>query len=353
MEVSTEGISLAELGLAGRNHSLPLEALKFDLTPVGLHYLLIHFDIPFVDPASFTLEVAGRVRQPLVLTLDQLRDRPAVTTAVTLECAGNGRALLSPRPVSQPWLQEAVGTAEWTGTQLAPILQEAVLEKDAVDVVFTGVDRGVQGDVEHNYERSLSVNDAMDADVLLAYAMNGEPLLPQHGAPLRLIVPGWYGMAHVKWLQRITLIDHPFRGFQQVDRYRLRNTEEEPGSPVTRIQPRALMIPPGIPDFLSRSRLVEAGKHELQGKAWSGCGPIRRVELSFDGGKSWTDTRLGAALSPHAWTPWSYKWDASPGTYTVCVRATDQAGNSQPLGPVWNLEGMMNNAVQRLDVVVR
>jgi DMSO/TMAO reductase YedYZ molybdopterin-dependent catalytic subunit len=131
-------------------------------------------------------------------------DRAAVTMPVTMECAGNGRALLSPRPISQPWLSEAIGTAEWTGTPLAPILREAGIEDEAVELVFTGADRGVQGGVEHDYERSLTVPDAMREEVLLAYAINGQPLPPQHGFPLRLIVPGWYGMTSVKWLTRIT-----------------------------------------------------------------------------------------------------------------------------------------------------
>src|SRR5207249_2293209 len=130
-----------ELRLAGRNHALPLEALRHAITPVGLHYLLIHFDIPHVDPAAWRLEIGGLVERPLTLSLDDLQAWPARTLAVTLECAGNGRALLAPRPVSQPWLQEAVGTAEWTGTPLAPLLREAGLDEGATEVVFTGLDR--------------------------------------------------------------------------------------------------------------------------------------------------------------------------------------------------------------------
>ncbi|MFL5757819.1 MAG: molybdopterin-dependent oxidoreductase, partial [Chloroflexota bacterium] len=153
-------ISAEELRLAARNHALPLEALRYEITPVGLHYLLIHFDIPHVDPASWRLAVAGRVARPLSLTLADLQERPERTLAVTLECAGNGRSLLTPRPLSQPWVNEAVGTAEWTGTPLRPILEEAGVGRDAVEVVFTGLDRGVQGDVEHRYERSLPLADA-------------------------------------------------------------------------------------------------------------------------------------------------------------------------------------------------
>jgi sulfane dehydrogenase subunit SoxC len=180
------GITLEQLQLAARNHGMPLEALRHDVTPLGLHYLLTHFDIPYVDERTWKLEVGGRVDHPVTLTLDQLKERPARTLPVTLECAGNGRVLLDRRVQSQPWLQEAVGTAEWTGTPLAPILNEAGLAEDAVEVVFTGLDRGIQGEVEHLYERSLAVPEALRDDVLLAYAINGQPLPPQHGAPLRL-----------------------------------------------------------------------------------------------------------------------------------------------------------------------
>src|SRR5207253_7917531 len=147
------------------------------------------FDIPHVDAETWRLEIGGLVERPLALTLDELKARPSRTLAITLECAGNGRALLAPRPISQPWLTEAVGTAEWTGTPLAPLLEEAGLAPGATDVVFTGLDRGIQGGVEHVYERSLTVEDALRDEVLLAYAVNGEPLPPQHGYPLRLIVP--------------------------------------------------------------------------------------------------------------------------------------------------------------------
>lgn len=349
----SEGISLEELALAGRNHSMPLEALREPITPIGLHYLLTHFDIPFVDPPEYRLAVGGRVRRPLTLSLDELRARPAVTLTVTMECAGNGRALLSPRPVSQPWLTGAVGTAEWTGTPLKPVLEEAGVEADAVDVVFSGLDRGVQGEVEQAYERSLSVADASRAEVMLTYAMNGQPLLPQHGLPLRLTVPGWYGMAHVKWLRSITLIDRPFDGYQQMQAYRLRASLDEPGLPVTRIRPRSLMVPPGIPEFLTRIRTVEAGLQVLQGRAWSGLSAIASVEVSLDGGHRWARAELEQPASAFAWSGWRYAWDARPGSYTLCSRATDQAGNTQPLEPLWNVEGMMNNAVQRVEVTVR
>ena len=349
---STSEISLEELRLAGRNHALPLEALRHDITPVGLHYLLIHFDIPSVDAETWRLDIGGLVERPLALTLDELKARPSRTLAVTLECAGNGRALLAPRPISQPWLQEAVGTAEWTGTPLAPLLEEAGLAGAAREVVFTGLDRGIQGDVEHDYERSLPLEEALRDEVLLAYAVNGQPLPPQHGFPLRLVVPGWYGMTHVKWLRSITVVDEPFRGWQQDVAYHLRESEDEQGRPVTRILPRSLMVPPGIPEFLSRSRLVTAGRCVLEGRAWSGHGAVERVEFSTDGGRSWADAVLGKPVSEFAWRGWTYRWDAEPGEHELCCRATDSAGNTQPASPEWNFDGFCNNAVQRVHVTV-
>ena len=167
--------------------------------------------------------------RPLTLDLADLRERPRVTRRVTLECAGNGRALLHPRPVSQPWLVEAVGNAEWTGTPLAPLLREAGLGPDAVDVVFTGADHGVERGIEQDYQRALPVADALREEVLLAYEMNGAPLLPQHGAPLRLIVPGWYGMAHVKWLQSIEVRDRAVRGLPERGRLPAAPRRRRPG----------------------------------------------------------------------------------------------------------------------------
>jgi sulfane dehydrogenase subunit SoxC len=352
LEAGSE-ISREELQLAARNHGLPLEALRHEITPLGLHYLLTHFDIPYVDASAWTLEIAGLVERPVTLALADIERRPARTEVVTLECAGNGRALYAPHVISQPWLQEAVGTAEWTGTPLAPILDEAGVANEAAEVVFTGLDRGIQRDVEHLYERSLPLQEAQRDEILLAYAVNGQPLPPQHGFPLRLIVPGWYGMTSVKWLAAITVVAEPFRGWQQDVAYRLRRSEEEQGEPVTRILPRALMIPPGFPDFLSRTRFVEAGRVRLEGRAWSGWAPVERVEVSVDGGESWTDASLGKPPGEFAWSGWAYDWEAEPGEYELSCRATDGLGNVQPALAEWNYDGLCNNGVQRVRAVVR
>jgi sulfane dehydrogenase subunit SoxC len=250
-------------------------------------------------------------------------------------------------------LEEAVGTAEWTGTPLGPLLEEAGVADDAVEVVFGGADRGVQGGLEHDYERSLPLQDALRAEVLLAFGVNGRPLPPQHGYPLRLVVPGWYGMASVKWLRRITVLAEPFGGYQQTGSYLIHASEDDPGVPVTRIEPRSLLQPPGIPEFESRSRFLGPGSHVLRGRAWSGRAPIARVEVSSDGGRSWRDAALGERRSRWAWVGWSLPWEATPGEHELCSRATDEAGNTQPLERPWNTGGYANNAVQRVPVTVR
>ena len=346
-------ITPQELRLAARNHGMPLEALAYDITPVGMHYLLIHYDVPRVDPAAWELQIDGAVRQPMTLSLDDLRRRGTVTSAVTFECAGNGRALLDPRPLSQPWLLEAVGTGSWTGTLLAPLLAEAGVADGAVEVLFTAIDRGVEGEIEQSYERSLPLADALGEDVLLAWEMNGAPLPPQHGFPLRLVVPGWYGMTNVKWLSRITVLDQPFTGYQNARGYRLRQDADEEGVPVSRMTVRSLMVPPGIPDFATRRRFAERTAHPIEGRAWSGSGEIEAVEVSSDGGATWRPAELGRALGPHAWRSWTFEWrPEAAGEYELCCRATDSAGNVQPTQVPWNLGGYANNAVQRVPVTV-
>jgi sulfane dehydrogenase subunit SoxC len=349
-----EGIGLDELALAARNHGLPLEALRYDVTPPGLHYVLTHFDIPAVAPASWRLEIGGAVDRPVSLGLDELMRRPQVTSRVLLECAGNGRARFEPRPVSQPWLLEAVGSAEWTGTPLAPLLEEAGISAGAVDVAFTGADHGVERGVEQDYARGLPLAEALRPETLLVWGMNGAPLPPQHGAPLRLLVPGWYGMAHVKWLTRIDVLTEPFTGYQNATAYRLKVDADEAGEPVTRIRPRALLAPPGWPDFMTRERFLRAGPVELSGRAWSGPAPVSRVEVSTDGGRTWDDATLAPAdpAHPFAWRAWAYEWTARPGRCELLARATDEDGTAQPVEPEWNRQGMANNLVQRVPVTV-
>ncbi|HKZ20228.1 MAG TPA: molybdopterin-dependent oxidoreductase, partial [Acidimicrobiia bacterium] len=203
----TDGpLHVEELQLAFRNRGMPLEAMQYDLTPTGLHYLVARWDVPRIDPENWRLTIGGEVRTSLELSLDDIHALPRKTIPVTLECAGNGRGWLNPRPVSLPWLGEAIGTAEWTGIPLSELLEQADLHPDVVEVVFWGSDRGVMGGEEQTYARSLTLVEALRPEVMLAYEMNGRPLEPQHGFPLRLVVPGWYGMTSVKWLSAIEAV---------------------------------------------------------------------------------------------------------------------------------------------------
>lgn len=341
-----------ELQLAFRNRGMPLEGLRYDITPTGMHYLLIHFDIPEVDPNAWNLRIGGLVGNPVTLSLGDIKALPSRTEVVTMECAGNGRALFTPRSASQPWLLEAIGTAEWTGTPLKGVLEAAGLKETAVEILFTGSDQGVQGEEVQYYQRSLTIEEATRDEVLLVYEMNGRALEPQHGYPLRLVVPGWYGMTSVKWLESIEAVGEPFNGYQMHGSYRYAQTADEPGEPVDLIRVRALMVPPGIPDFLTRTRLLDSGPVTLTGRAWAGRLGISRVETSTDGGASWSDAQLGVQPPRFAWRGWTAQWNAAAGRYTLMVRATDTDGNRQPVEPEWNIQGMGNNMVQSVDVIV-
>ena len=349
----TDGLYTEELQLALRNHGMPLEALRYPITPTGLHYLLIHYDIPEVNAEEWRLKITGLVGKPLELTLDEIKKRPRLTMPVAMECAGNGRALFAPRRISQPWLLEAIGNSEWTGTPLRGILQDAALSSAAIEIVFTGLDQGVEGEQIQFYQRSLTVDEAMRDEVLLVYEMNGEPLPPQHGYPLRLLAPGWYGMASVKWLDRIEAVAEPFRGYQMARAYHYTRTADEPGEAVTLIRARALMIPPGIPDFMTRNRLVDAGVVALTGKAWAGRVGVSDVEVSVDGGATWSKAELGELESPYSWRTWTFLWNATPGEQVLLVRAIDAHKNTQPIDQEWNFGGYGNNGVQRVNVIVR
>lgn len=340
-----------EVALAARNRGMPLEALCHEITPAGLHYLLIHFDIPQIDEGRWRLALEGLFEERVSLALDDIRRLPAKTLRVTMECAGNGRAQLSPRYPSVPWLEEGVSTADWTGVPLRELLGMARLRTQATEIVFHGADRGMDGGVEHHFARSLSREHALSDEVLVAYAMNGAPLPPQHGAPLRLVAPRWYGMASVKWLASIEAVDQPFDGLQQARSYHFRRFAGEKGEPCTFMRVNSLMAPPGIPDFYTRRRIVQPGTVTIAGRAWSGAAAIERVEFAVD--DRWEGAIVANERQPYSWARWNVDWEAAPGEHELACRATDAAGNVQPLEAPWDLTGFGNNGVQRIQVTVR
>jgi DMSO/TMAO reductase YedYZ molybdopterin-dependent catalytic subunit len=330
------------------NAETPLDALAEPLTPTDSFYVRNHFDVPTLDEREFRLRVGGLVRRPLELSLEELRGFPERSVVATLECAGNGRALMAPPPKGTPWRFGAVSTARFTGTSLHNVLEKARgLLPAAVEVLFAGADRGeVSPGRAVTFERSLPPEVALRQDVLLAWQMNGEPLAPDHGRPLRLVVPGWYGVASVKWLVEISGIDRPFDGYYQREKYVYEGEPGTPdGEPVAAMRVRAAIAQPADGEKLA------TGPVQVTGTAWSGAGTVARVEVSSDGGRTWAEAALGTADSVYAAAPWRFTWiPPAPGDYVLVARATDSAGNIQPLEPVWNSHGYGNNVAQRVKV---
>ena len=332
------------------NEEAPLRALAQPVTPTADFYQRTNFLVPQIDPAGWSLSVDGLVRTPLTLSWNEVRSMPARTVAVTLECAGNARSLVTPLPPGQPWGLGAVSTALFTGVPLRAVLERAGLADGAVEVLCAGADAGgIGGERFERFERSLPLDKALHPDVLLAWEMNGQPLPPRHGYPLRLVVPGWYGVASVKWLTEIRVLGEPFEGHFQTERYiYIGEPGTADGTPVTRMRVRALIAEPP-----EGERLAIGVATTVRGTAWSGDAPVSRVEVSFDRGETWREAELGAAPSPYAAAPWSIAWTpTAPGRHHLLARATDAAGNVQPLDPVWNELGYGNNAVHRLEIEV-
>lgn len=331
------------------NAETPLPSLRARLTPVPEFYVRNHFEVPDLDLGSWRLRVGGAVARPLSLSLPELQAMETRTRIVTLECAGNGRIGMRPRVPGVPWGHGAVGIAEFTGTPLQAVLERAALQADGTEILFEGADGGaLPNGHQGGYARSLSVEAAVATEPLLAWEMNGEPLTPAHGRPLRLVVPGWYGMASVKWLERITALTEPFDGFFQRDHYRyVGEAGVPPGAPVERIRVRALITDPDAGASLQRGPIAVAGI------AWTSGEGIRSVEVSMDGGATWHPSRLGAQESPFAPVRWEFDWrPATLGSHDLVARACDTSGCRQPLESVWNEGGYGNHSVHRIRVHV-
>jgi DMSO/TMAO reductase YedYZ molybdopterin-dependent catalytic subunit len=329
------------------NAEAPPEAFADDITPTALHYVRSNFALPSHDGS---LEVGGAVGTPITLTLDDLRAMSGIERAVTLECAGNGRLDMRPLPAGEPWGDGAVSTARWTGVRLADVLERATPGPDAVEVRFTGADRGpyhlktVLENVDASdlaFERSLPIEVAADpsAEILIAFAMNGEPLGPDHGAPFRLIVPRWYAVASVKWLKRIDVLTEPFEGEFQTGHY-IYEWPDRPHEPVRLMRVRAHITHP------SPGATIPSGTYTVRGKAWSGTGPVTEVHVSATGAGGWLPARVEPPSEPYGWQDWAFEWNgARVGRHTLRARATDAGGNVQPEVPPWNRLGYGNNAV--------
>ncbi|HUE53300.1 MAG TPA: molybdopterin-dependent oxidoreductase, partial [Terriglobales bacterium] len=319
--------------------------------PNARFYVRNHFQVPRLDPSSWRLNVVGLVERPLSLSLRDLMKMPSQTQFVTLECAGNGRSLLSPRVNGEQWNLGAVSTAEWTGVPLDEVLDRAGVKGGAREIVFRGADSGkLDANSEPiRFERSLRMNDAQGSEALLAYAMNGETLPMQHGYPLRVVVPGWYAVASVKWLTEIEVISGLFSGHYQTETYffEWQRGEQVVREPVSLQRVRSLITEPE-PDSE-----VEQGDLPIRGVVWSGAAPITRVEVRIGGGP-WQDARLVGERRRHSWQGWELIARLErPGSILISARATDMASRTQPDSPEWNRLGYGNNAMQKVRVDVR
>ena len=356
-----EELQLIPTNAGGRSFAGPPKALQSQVTPTDLFYVRNHWKgAPEIDVDTYRLSVGGEVAQALSLSMDDLKGMQNRRYQATFECCGNG-------PIPEYWAKQTrsvmekvtghgiMGNAEWVGVSLADVLNMAEIGPNAVEVMFEGADHGpdeVVGDPEEvTYERSLPMEKALHPDTMLAWEMNGEPLTPLHGYPLRLVVPGWYGMCSVKWLAAIHVLDEEFKGFYQIERYRVMNgpDADEFYTYLTGMKVKSIITDPAPGD------LVPVGDYVVSGAAWSGESDITRIEVSTDGGETWTDARVTVPRSGYSWTRWECDWTTpAPGNYVLMSRATNDKGETQPMEfpNKWDGMGYGNNMVFRHNVEV-
>jgi DMSO/TMAO reductase YedYZ molybdopterin-dependent catalytic subunit len=311
------------------NSETPLESIHGWVTPNSLFFVRNHFDVPRLDANAWRLKIEGLVRQPVERTWAELAALPQRSVFATVECAGNGRSFLQARQPGVQWGAGAIGHAEWTGVPLHVVLEQAGLEPGAVEVLFEGADIGSEPDHPEPmpFARSLPLEKALDRDTLLVQRMNGELLSSSHGFPLRLFVPGWYGVASVKWLRRIEVLDRPHRGYFQNNKY---TVQRQAGGRTESI----IVGPMAVKSEIIRPQAGAAlgrGTNRIFGVAWAGEEAVARVEVSTDGGRTWERAELLGAAGPYCWSLWEYLWEvAEPGEYELMARATSTSGRAQP-----------------------
>jgi DMSO/TMAO reductase YedYZ molybdopterin-dependent catalytic subunit len=315
------------------NLEMPFETVESFITPTKSFYVRTHFPIPKIDRDAWWLHVEGEVEKPFAIDYEELLKLESLTVPVTLECAGNNRNFLEPKVKGVQWGLGAVGTAEWTGVPLSVLLNRAVARPNVCEVILEGADHGMLDDPKSppgglRFSRSIPLEKAR-RDVLLAYRMNGNDLPPEHGFPVRAIVPGWYAMASIKWLQRIIVTDQPFAGYYQTLDYAYwkRRGDTVELSPVAELQVKAEIAKP------ARGETVPANSTVcIHGAAWASGGEIVRVEVSTDGGSTWKEATLLGESKPDAWRFWEFNWKtpSAPRKQTFIARATDSLGRTQP-----------------------
>ena len=322
-------------------------ALVARLTAPAGFFVRTNFAVPQLDPATHLINVGGAVARALTLSLADLHGFGVTTIEATLECAGNGRAALDPPAPGEPWRCGAVSTARWTGVPLARVLERAGMLRSACDILIEGADSGrpAEAPVPLHFARALPRAQALAPETLLAFEMNGAPLTRAHGAPVRLVVPGWYGMASVKWVARIVALPELYRGYFQTRRYIYEMPGQSVVEPVQRMRVKSLITNP-----LEGSTISE-GPAVIRGWAWSGTGIVTRVEVAIGNGP-WQEARLLGQADPFAWRGFELEWRATAGRQTLRSRATDASGAVQREVAEPNRLGYGNNAIRTSTVEV-
>ena len=333
---------------------MPVSGFADNITPIEHFFVRTHVYVPSVDAATFRLKVEGEVATPVELSLDELKQMPAVEIVAVAECAGNGRNFYEPYIPGAQWQHGAVGNGRWKGVRLADVLKRAGIKASAVEVVFDGADSPIG--TMPDFQRAVPAKKALDPNTILAYEMNGQPLPAKHGYPLRVVAPGWASDCWTKWLSSIRVLDKPFDGFWMTGSYRKPANAVIPGAaiameqmePVTSLKVKSIISSP------LENAQVEAGKPTaIHGVAWTGDtgGGVTAVEVSVDGGRSWRQARLEGPPTLYGFRSWSINWTPSRESYfNLMVRATDKSGAAQPMAQEWNPSGYGWNVAHRVGV---
>jgi DMSO/TMAO reductase YedYZ molybdopterin-dependent catalytic subunit len=318
------------LSTTPENRETPLTEVLSWVTPNKWFFVRSHYETPAIDISTWHLALGGCVERTLELTWDEIESMPRRSVFATIECAGNGRSFLKSHVEGVQWTAGAVGHAEWSGVPLRYILERAGLKREANEIAFYGADSGAAhgADTPQAFARSLPLEKALHPDTLLATRMNGELLDPSHGHPLRLVVPGWYGVASVKWLARIDVLAEPFRGYYQTTKYTIQHRTGG-GTRTDIVGPmpvKSEILRPVEGDVLG------LGGNRVFGMAWAGENAVSGVEVSVDGGANWQRAELQGIRAPYSWTAWEYLWEpAGPGDYSIMSRAISASGEVQPM----------------------
>lgn len=311
------------------NSETPLDGVAGWVTPNRLFFVRNHFEVPSIERDTWQLSLEGLVERPTSWTFAQLAALPQHSVFATVECAGNGRSFLAKKFAGVQWGAGAIGHAEWTGVRLRDLLQPAGIKPGALEIVFEGADRGTEPDhpAPMNFSRSLPLAKALDPDTLIALRMNGDWLDANHGAPMRLFVPGWYGVASVKWLRTVRVIDQAYPGYFQTTKYTVDRS--------TPAGKRRLPLGPGVvkSEILQPAvnGTLSCGTHRIAGIAWAGEERVTRVDVSTDGGRTWQAAHLKGIQQPYSWSQWECLWTVTaPGDYVLKARAHTESGQTQP-----------------------